>query len=791
MEKDSKRYLRVSRLGLLLVVMAVTLLFVSATVDLGFAAEAPLPASKVSTPGGYDNLASKAQRTGSVRVIVKVNVAVRPIGELSKSDAASQRSVIAQAQETVLEKLSGHNVISSYKYKFIPYISMTVDKAALDAVLALPEVDKVEEDITMSHSAMSWNMGQVGATNAWSMGYDGSGYAVAVLDTGVDKEHPFLAGSVVSEACYSTTNAGYKTSSICPGGVASSTDPGSAMPYAGSCPNRSGQSGNCAHGTHVAGMVAGRNDGSLSGVANKASIIAIQVFSRLDDAESCKHYGTDSCTTSFSSDGIKGIERVIELKDTYKIAAINMSLGSGRYYSNCDKESSAYKAAIDNARSVGIASIIASGNSGYSDSIASPGCISTAISVGSTTSADQVSDFSNSASFLNLLAPGSDINSAIPDGQYESKNGTSMATPHVAGAWAVLKQAKPSATIEEILDALVKTGLSITDGRNNITKSRIQVDAAAKALTSGGPATKKVKNDFNADGKSDILLQNTTNGAVYIWLMNGTNIAGGGFVVEGMSAEWEIKGIGDFNGDGKGDILLQNVSNGDVAIWTMNGTGISSGDYVITGIPLQWQFTAFEDFDGDGKADILLQNSDSGDVVMWFMNGASITSGVYVVKGMPSNWAFRGAADLNGDAKSDMLWQDTTNGDVYAMLMNGASASDGDFVAMGIPDNWKIKAVGDFDGDGKADVIWQDNVSGDTAMWLMNGHKVAGGNYLVKGIPSAWQIKTTGDFSGDGKVDVLWQDNASGDTAMWLMNGLNIAGGDYVVKGLTSNWKIR
>lgn len=90
------------------------------------------------------------------------------------------------------------------------------------------------------------------------------------------------------------------------------------------------------------------------------------------------------------------------------------------------------KAAIDNLRAAGIATVIASGNSGYRDRISVPGCISSAISVGATDNADNVPSFSNIAPFIDLLAPGVYINAAVPNGQ-GVKSGTSMATPHVAG----------------------------------------------------------------------------------------------------------------------------------------------------------------------------------------------------------------------------------------------------------------------------------------------------------------------------------------------------------------------
>ena len=89
-----------------------------------------------------------------------------------------------------------------------------------------------------------------------------------------------------------------------------------------------------------------------------------------------------------------------------------------------------------------------------------------------------MASYSNSASFLNLLAPGSSINSSVPGGGYAVYNGTSMATPHVAGAWAILKQKTPSLSVTDALNRLSATGLSITDARNGIVKPRIRIDAA-------------------------------------------------------------------------------------------------------------------------------------------------------------------------------------------------------------------------------------------------------------------------------------------------------------------------
>ncbi|NIQ13509.1 MAG: S8 family serine peptidase, partial [Candidatus Dadabacteria bacterium] len=217
----------------------------------------------------------------------------------------------------------------------------------------------------------------------------------------------------------------------------------------------------CDHGTHVAGIAAGWSDGTYPvgpGVASDANIIAIQVFTEFADAGICGGFGLPTpCALTYASDQIAGLQRVYDLRFTYDISTVNMSLGGGKYTAACDGDSR--KAIIDLLRAAGIATVISSGNNGYSDGMGAPACISTAISVGSTTVDswgfpyvdDTVSTFSNSASFLDLLAPGQVIYSSVPGDVYGWKQGTSMAAPHVAGAWALLKQQNSSITVDDAL----------------------------------------------------------------------------------------------------------------------------------------------------------------------------------------------------------------------------------------------------------------------------------------------------------------------------------------------------
>ena len=452
---------------------------------------AETPASNAITE--LATLTAKAQAQGQLPVMVRLNTGFQPEAGLSSAAVTAQRNAIAAEQTAVVQSLTGMNPSNIKRYRFVPYLALTVNAAALQGLARNPRVSEISEDVPVPPT-MAESTAVIGADSAWNLGYDGSGWAVAVLDTGVDKQHHFLAGKVISEACYSTTYAGYSSTSLCPGGAASSTASGSGS----NCPLTTY---GCAHGTHVSGTVAGRdytpNGPGYNGVAKSAELIAIQIFSQFTGSL-CSNLGLPNpCSLSYTSDQMSALERVYALRTTYNIAAVNMSLGGGSYTSNCDSDSR--KAIIDNLRAAGIATVIASGNSGYTTAIGAPACISTAVSVGATcdspaagfgcTAVDDVPTYSNIASFISLLAPGSLISSSTPGlDTFENWHGTSMATPHVAGAWAVMKQQDPSASVATILASLQNTGTLVDDQRASGSVSgmrRIDVGLAIRRDSDG------------------------------------------------------------------------------------------------------------------------------------------------------------------------------------------------------------------------------------------------------------------------------------------------------------------
>ena len=405
---------------------------------------------------------------GRARVIVQLaTVDTAPTtGRRSAAQIRQRRTAIAQQRERLRTTLGGAGHRFIHEFADAPFVALDIDASALADLESAgsPAVQVLEDRLLAPTLAESVPL--IEADRAHAIGLNGAGTVIAILDSGVDGTHPFIAPRLIAEACFSTAESG--TGGDCPNGQATQTGAGAAV-------NCAFAPDTCRHGTHVAGIALGSGS-EFSGVAPGANLIAIQVF---HSSTQCYYWIEESpCARAYESDIVAGLEYVYELRDQYNIAAVNMSLGGDAYDSACDAEAPLFAAAIDNLKSVGIATVAASGNGSLTNGISVPACVASAISVGATTDDDEVAWFSNVSADLDLFAPGTAINSSVPGGGFEEFDGTSMAAPHVAGAWAIYKQAFPSATVDEALATFVSTGIPITDTRGTETKPRIRVSAA-------------------------------------------------------------------------------------------------------------------------------------------------------------------------------------------------------------------------------------------------------------------------------------------------------------------------
>ncbi|MGK5739831.1 S8 family serine peptidase [Micromonospora sp. URMC 103] len=345
------------------------------------------------------------------------------------------------------------------------------------------------------HPALEHSVPQIGAPAAWAAGRDGSGVRVAVLDTGVDDTHPDLAGRIAEAQDFSGT--------------------GSA---------RDGQG----HGTHVAATIAGSgaaSDGLRKGVAPGAKLLIGKV---LDDSGS-----------GYDSSIIAGMEWAAHSG----AKVVSMSLG-GAPTDGTDPMS---QAVDDLTAETGALFVVAAGNEGAPGTVGSPGAASAALTVGAVDRNDALAEFSSRGPRVGdnglkpeITAPGVGIVAARAAGTsmgtpvdeaYTAASGTSMATPHVAGAAAILAQEHPDWPAGRLKDALVSTAknnpeLTVFEqggGRVDVARALSQrVYGSATAdfarLTSGGAPAERTVTYTNTTGAARTLrlaleLRNLDSGA--------------------------------------------------------------------------------------------------------------------------------------------------------------------------------------------------------------------------------------------------------------------------------------
>lgn len=384
---------------------------------------------------------------------------------------ATEPSAIAESQRRAAGSLDrGLGQVTRF-YSSIPAFAAVVTRQGWSALSRQPEVASISLDEAGEAESIRSNGNS--AAHALSIdrhGLSGKGITIALIDTGVDTGHRDLSGVVVDEACFCMDAEG---NPCCPDGTSTQMGKGSAQDDNG-------------HGTHLAGIIAGH--GKTQGLAPKARIVSIKIA---------------SATASTSVWAMLAALDWIATTRT-DVQVVNMSMATAATYAGtCDTASpvtSSLAAVGRTLRGRGVVMVAAAGNSGLTNRMSAPACLSDFVSVGAVYSesgetdrfegcsdvraeADQVACFSNSSSGLSLLAPGTGILSAGLRGGQAKGSGTSQAAAVVSGAAALLLERTHSGS--KVEDALRTSGSVVTDQRNGRRTPRVDTGLALASLGEG------------------------------------------------------------------------------------------------------------------------------------------------------------------------------------------------------------------------------------------------------------------------------------------------------------------
>ncbi len=400
----------------------------------------------------------------TLRPKVRVVVSLRG-SEATAADLTHKLADADSVRERTLSGLSLEEFQLERAWRTVTAMAGDVTAEGLGALASDPDVLMVGLDTpTQAHLAHSVPM--IHADRVQRSGLTGKGVIVAVLDTGVDAQHPDLAGGIIGEECFCTTATG---AGCCPNGKGRQSGAGSAADDNG-------------HGTNVTSILAGRGKVASLGVAPDADVVALKVLDR---------NGAGS-----STDLVSALDYLVTSRPDVKV--VNVSLGFQELFAGtCDTASAATQAlssAIGSLRARGVAVFASTGNEGSSTSLSAPACVSSAIAVGgvyaesvgsvtfgctdASTKPDQMLCFSNSGSKVALLAPGGPITASKRGGGVVTMVGTSQATPHAAGAAAVLLEGNRALTASRIESAFRSTGPVIVDPKNGLQLHRLDLEAA-------------------------------------------------------------------------------------------------------------------------------------------------------------------------------------------------------------------------------------------------------------------------------------------------------------------------
>ncbi|HKU03649.1 MAG TPA: S8 family serine peptidase, partial [Arthrobacter sp.] len=434
--------------------------------------------------------------------------------------------------------------------------AVTATKAQAAALARSPRVALVEPDlpVTVADTQQSppWGLDRIDQralplSGTFTPTASGAGVSTYVIDTGVLAENTDFGGRVAPGW---TAIADGRGSSDCNG-----------------------------HGTHVAGIIAGKT----YGVAKSATVVPVRAL------------GCDG--SGYDSDVIAGLDWIASQHAAGTPAVANLSIGG--------PTSTTLDDAIRGIINDGVTAVVAAGNAAVDACTTSPARVPEALTVAASDSSDRQAGFSNYGSCVDMYAPGVNIQSDWDTSTTSAAtlSGTSMASPHVAGAAALSLSRNPQQT-----PAAVAADLTAAATQGTITN--VSAGTPNRLLFTGpAPAPAPVARDFTSDGKADLLAQDG-NGSLWTYPGQGNGLFGWRIKVgDGWNVMTSISAAGDLTGDGKPDLVARDTTG---ALWTYPGLGnglfgwrIKVGD----GWNVMTADSAAGDLTGDGQPDLIARDT--------------------------------------------------------------------------------------------------------------------------------------------------------------------------------------